>query len=116
MVAKDAVAEVRDHERESLAERDLGLPVEQLLGAGDVGLALVRVVLRVGSELDACVGIDGLLHHLGQLQHGELPWVSQVERTHVLPFHQSYQPFHLHPVVMERQHQTMHQLILPKML
>ena len=85
--SEDAGAEVVDHERESLAERHLGLPPQQLLGAGDVRLALVRVVGGVGAEHDARAPVDGLLHHLGQLQHRELARVPQVERAHVLLLH-----------------------------
>ncbi|KAB8106833.1 hypothetical protein EE612_041336, partial [Oryza sativa] len=96
VVAEDAVAEVLDHEREALVEGDLGLPTEELLGAADVRLPLVRVVGGVRPELDPRVWVDGVLHHLGKLQHCELPWVSQVEWPYVLPFHQLHQPLHLH--------------------
>jgi hypothetical protein len=51
LVAKDALVEVSDHEGKALTERDLWLPSKELLGAGDVGLALVRVILGVFTEL-----------------------------------------------------------------
>lgn len=95
LVAKDAFLEVRDHEGETLSEGDLGLPPEQFLGTGDIGLALVGVILRVGAEFNLRIGIDGFLHHICQFEHGELAGVAQVEGADVLSFHQPHQTLHL---------------------
>jgi hypothetical protein len=95
LVAEDALAEVGDHEGKALTQGDLRLPPEELLGAADVGLALVRVVLGVLAELDPCVGVDGVLDNLGKLKHGELAGVTQVEWPHMLAFHQLHQTLNL---------------------
>jgi hypothetical protein len=47
LVTEDALAEVSDHEGKALTEGDLWLPCKELLGMGDVGLALVWVILGV---------------------------------------------------------------------
>jgi hypothetical protein len=91
LVTENALAEVGDHEGKTLVERDLWLPPKELLGTADVRLALVRVVLGVGTELDLCVRVDGVLDNLGQLQHGELTRVTQVEWPYVLTFHEPHQ-------------------------
>jgi hypothetical protein len=91
LVAEDALAEVGDHEGKSLTEGDLRLPPKELLGAADVRLALVRVVLGVLTELNPCIRVNGVLDNLGELKHGELAGVSKVEWTDVLPFHQLHQ-------------------------
>lgn len=95
MVTENALAEVGDHEGKTLVERDLWLPPKELLGTADVRLALVRVVLGVGTELDLCVRVDGVLDNLGQLQHGELTRVTQVEWPYVLTFHEPHQSLNL---------------------
>jgi hypothetical protein len=95
LVTEDALAEVGDHEGKTLTEGDLRLPSKELLGAGDVGLALVGVILGVFTELDLCVRVNGVLDNLGQLQHGELARVTQVEGANMLTFHQPHQTLHL---------------------
>lgn len=95
MVPKDPLAEVGDHEGKAVTEGDLRLPPELLLGLGDVWLALVRVVLGVLTELNPCIRIDGVLDNLGQLQHGELTRVTQVEWPYVVTFHQPHEPLNL---------------------
>jgi hypothetical protein len=95
LVAEDPLAEVSDHEGKTVTEGDLRLPPEELLGFSDVWLALVRVVLSVLTELNPRIWVDGVLDNLGQLQHGELTRVTQVERSNVLPFHQLHQTLNL---------------------
>jgi len=95
LVAKDALAEVTDHEGKALAEGDLRLPPKELLGTADVGLALVWVVLGVLTELDLCIGVDGVLDNLGKLKHGELAGVTQVEWSYMVAFHQLHQTLNL---------------------
>jgi hypothetical protein len=95
LVTEDVHVEVSDHEGKALTEGDLWLPSKELLGMGDVGLALVRVILGVFTELDLCVRVNGVLDNLGQLQHGELAGVTQVERANVIPFHQPHQTLNL---------------------
>jgi hypothetical protein len=51
LVAQDALAEVSDHEGKALTKGGLWLPAKELLGTGDVGLALVRVIFGVFTEL-----------------------------------------------------------------
>lgn len=64
MVTKDANAEVRDHERESLPQGHGGLPSQKILCPGDVRLSLVWVILCVGPELDTSIWVNGFLDHL----------------------------------------------------
>jgi len=91
LVPEDALAEVSDHKGKSLAQGDLRLPAKKLLGAADVRLALVRVILGVLTELNPCIRVNGVLDNLGELKHGELARVSKVEWTNVIPFHQLHQ-------------------------
>lgn len=64
VVSKYTLSEVSDHKRQTLAQRHLGLPPEQILGFCDVGLPLVWVVLCVRLELDSRIRVNCLLHHL----------------------------------------------------
>ena len=68
---------------EAVVERDLRLPAEQLAGARDVGLALLRVVGRQRLVDDLAAAAPDLDHLLGQLEQGELLRVADVHR-HVL--------------------------------
>lgn len=94
MITKYALLEVSDHKGKALAEGDCRLPAKEFFSLGNVGLALVGVILSVGTELDGGIGVDGVLHHLGQLQHGELARVAKVEGPDVLPIHQPDQTLH----------------------
>src|SRR5215813_4589970 len=68
------------HAPEPVFELDLRLPAEQLAGAGDVGLADLRVVdgQRLVDDLAARAG--HLEDGLGQLQDRDLPRVADVHR------------------------------------
>jgi len=57
---------------------------------GDVGLAPAGVVGGVLAEHDLGRRVDHLLHHLGQLQHGELGRVADVERARVRAVHDAH--------------------------
>ena len=57
---------------------------------GDVGLAARGVVGGVFLVHNLGVGVDHLLHHLGQLQHGELCGVANVEGPRVRPIHHAH--------------------------
>ncbi|BAS71812.1 Os01g0315850, partial [Oryza sativa Japonica Group] len=94
LVAKDAFAEVGNHEGKALTQGNLGLPAQELFRTGDVRLALVWIIRSVRTELNASIRINGVLDNLSQLQHGELTRITQVKWSYVLPFHQAHQPFH----------------------
>ena len=60
---------------------DLGLPAEELAGPGDVGAAALGVVLGQGAVVDGAPGAgDHRDDLLGELQHGDLRGVADVDR------------------------------------
>ena len=66
---------------QALVELDLGLPAEQLRGAGDVGLAHLRVVDRQRLEDDLGLASPVTLDdRLGELEQRELVRVADVDR------------------------------------
>lgn len=71
-MASGKLAEVVDGVLQPLGERHLGLPGEPGPGERDVGLALLRIVLRQGQVDDPGARTGELQHLLCQFQHGEL--------------------------------------------
>ena len=75
------------------ATRSAPSPSSALGRAADVGLALLRVVVRQGLEDQLGARAGELDHHLGQLQHRELVRVAEVDRPgeRVRGVHQPHQ-------------------------
>src|SRR5918912_1101842 len=69
-----------EHPAQTLVELDLGLPAEDLLRAGDVGLAHMRVVDRQGLVDDLALRAGDAQHLLGELVERELARVAEVHR------------------------------------
>src|SRR5919202_4924133 len=67
-----------EHPAQALVEIDLGLPAEDLLRAGDVGLAHLRVVDRQGLVDDLALRAGDAQDLLGQLVERELVRVADV--------------------------------------
>src|SRR5919202_3117406 len=67
------------HPAQTLVEVDLGLPAEDLLCAGDVGLAHLRVVDRQGLVDDLALRAGHAQHLLGELVERELARVPEVD-------------------------------------
>src|SRR5262245_25619779 len=74
----------RQHPAQALLELDLGLPAEQLLRAGDVGLADLRVVDGQRLEDDLALRVRHAKHGLGELEDRELSRVAEVDRQVLL--------------------------------
>src|SRR5690242_19255785 len=76
----DGLAPVgREHSPQAFFELDLGLPVEHLAGAGDVGLAHLRVVDRQRLENDLARRTGHLDDVLRELEDRELTRVADVD-------------------------------------
>ena len=73
---------------DALLEGHLGLPAEELLGLGDVRPPPPGVVRGVFLEHGGRRRVHHLLHLLGELHHGELARVSDVDGAGVLAVHQ----------------------------
>src|SRR4051812_44860796 len=64
---------------QSFPQLDLGLPSKPGLGECDIGLTLRRIVLGQGLVDDLRRRVGDLDHELGQLPHGELVGVADVD-------------------------------------
>src|SRR5260221_2752444 len=69
-----------DRPAQAVVELDRRLPAEQIAGAADVGLALLRVVDRQLLVDDLRARLGHLDHGLGQLQQRELVRIADVDR------------------------------------
>src|SRR4029453_17306836 len=69
-----------DRHSQALAQLDRRLPAEQLPGAGDLGLAYLRVVGGPRLVDDFRARFGHLDHDLSQLEQGELVGVADVDR------------------------------------
>src|SRR5690606_1096100 len=72
------LAEVRDSLLQPLAELHLRLPAQHLAGAGNVGLAHLRIVHGKRSLLDAARRSRDLEYQLGELTNRELDRIADV--------------------------------------
>src|SRR3954470_6542712 len=70
----------REHPAKALFQLDLGLPAEDLLCAGDVGLALLGIVDRQRLVHDLARRTGHLQNCLRQLEDRELARVAEIDR------------------------------------
>mmetsp|Transcript_2974 Transcript_2974/g.6750 ORF Transcript_2974/g.6750 Transcript_2974/m.6750 type:complete len:209 (+) Transcript_2974:109-735(+) len=70
--------EVLNRLLQAFSQLHLGLPVQQLLCASDVGSPLLWVVAREGQVHDLALGAGKLDNHFGELLDGELIRVSDI--------------------------------------
>src|SRR5919204_6988015 len=82
----------RQHPPEPFLELDLRLPPEQLLGAGDVGLADLRIVDGQCFEHDFAVGRGHSDDCLRELENGELARVAEVHGQVLAALGEQVQP------------------------
>src|SRR5215469_18467946 len=71
--------EVVDRPSQALVESDCRLPAEQVPGLIDARTPLHRVIYRQRGELDAAAVADKVYDLVGELQHGELVRVAEVD-------------------------------------
>lgn len=64
VLIQDSISEVRNHTRKALPERDLWLPVEQLLCLANVGFSFVGIISCVWFELNSCTRVDCFFYNL----------------------------------------------------
>lgn len=67
---QDAILKISDHERQTLVQGNLRLPVQKLLCFTDIWLPLMRIVGSVRFEFNLCTWINGFFHNL--LFQGEI--------------------------------------------
>src|SRR2546427_170646 len=77
----EARPECGDRALESLTQRDRRCPSQDLAGEREVGLTLGGIVDRQRLVHDLRAGPGELEHDLGQLEHGELAVVADVDRA-----------------------------------
>mmetsp|Transcript_11584 Transcript_11584/g.32911 ORF Transcript_11584/g.32911 Transcript_11584/m.32911 type:complete len:279 (+) Transcript_11584:1155-1991(+) len=83
--------EVADGLLQSVADLDLGGPIDLLLGQPNVRLALCGIVGRLGKQLDFTVGFGHVLDVGSKVLDGVLVRIAEVDRAVVLSVHELVQ-------------------------
>src|ERR1035438_7377078 len=89
----DLRAEIRNRVGQSVGELHFGFPFQKLLRLGDVGLALLRIVLRQRLEDDFAFGLCRADDFPGELAHGQFRRIADVHRQIVIAHHQPVDAF-----------------------
>src|ERR1700722_9684998 len=96
--------EIRDGPGEAFAELNLGSPMQELAGAGDIRAALPWVILGQGSKLQFRSRANHRHDKLSQFLNSHFDWIAKVNRSihTAINVHQTRKPFHQIVDIAER--------------